>query len=391
MSSKTTDARTLLLLGAGELGKELALAAQRMGVRVVAVDRYDDAPAMQVAHAKEVVSMLDEAALEGVIRTHRPDFLVPEFKGIGTERLEALDRDGFVVVPTVEAARLTRDREGIRRLAAERLRIPTPAYAFADSEEELLAACDDLGYPCVVKPITSYAGRGHSVVLGPARVEQAWRYAQEADAVESERVIVEELVEFEAEITLLVVRERDGTTTFLEPIGHRQDRGGYQESWVPAEVPGPLLEKARSLARALTDHFGGAGVYGVEFFITGDDVLFSALSPGPHETGLVTLVSQEPSQFDLHLRAILELPIPVVQYRGPAASAVILSRGQGRVKGYSGLDRALLLETVQLRIFGKPTAHPLRRMGVTLALGETVDEARARALEAAGRVEIQLH
>lgn len=395
MNTETFDPRTILLLGAGELGKELAIAAQQMGVRVVAVDRYDDAPAMQVAHAREVVSMLDATAVEGAIRTHRPDLVIPELKRIRTERLAVLEDEGFRVVPSVEATRLTMDRERIRRLAAEELGLKTAAYAFADSEEELVDACDDLGYPCVVKPIMSYSGRGQSVVLGPARVERAWAYAREEEAGgegagDEGRVIVEEFIEIDHEFTLLVVREHDGAIRFIDPVGHRQEQGDYQESWMPAEVSELHAEKAREMALVLTDRLGGAGLYGAEFFAVDDDVLFSAVSPGPHESGLVTLVSQDLSQFELHLRAALGLPVPAVRYHGPSAAAVIPARSHGRVAGYEGLDRALLIESARVRIFGKPMAHPRRRMGVTLASGDTVEEARARALEAAARIEVRV-
>jgi phosphoribosylglycinamide formyltransferase 2 len=380
--------RSILLLGSGELGKELAISAQRLGIRVVAVDRYEGAPAMQVAHASEVVSMLDGAALEGVIRTHRPDLVVPEVEAIRTEKLEELEKDGFRVIPTAEATRLTMNREAIRRVAAEELGLRTPAYAFADSEEELRAACDRLGYPCVVKPIMSSSGKGQSVVPGPSRIPYAWEYAEEGGRGDVRRVIVEEFVDFQSEITLLTVREWGGRTTFVHPIGHRQERGDYQESWIPAEVPPPQLGEAQAMARTVTERLGGAGIFGVEFFLTRDAVYFSELSPRPHDTGLVTLVSQDLSEFDLHLRAIAGLPIPSIRYHGPSASAVILADREGEVVGFSGVDRALQVETSQIRLFGKPRARPFRRLGVSLAAGSSVVEARARALEAASRVDV---
>jgi phosphoribosylglycinamide formyltransferase 2 len=388
MTPQSRFPRSILLLGSGELGKELAISAQRMGIRVVAVDRYSGAPAMQVAHASEVVSMLDGAALEGVIRTHRPDLVVPEVEAIRTEKLLELEAEGFRVIPTAEAARLTMNREAIRTVAAQELGIRTPAYAFADSEAELQAACDALGYPCVVKPAMSSSGKGQSVVPGPSRVEYAWAYAQEGGRGDESRVIVEEFVDFHTEITLLTVREWDGRTTFVAPIGHRQERGDYQESWMPVELPPAHLAEAQEMARKVTERLGGAGLFGVEFFITEGSVIFSELSPRPHDTGMVTLVSQDLSEFDLHLRAITGLPIPTIRYFGPAASAVILADRDGEVAGYAGMERALQVETAQLRLFGKPTAHPFRRMGVALASGSTVVEARARALEAASRVEV---
>lgn len=386
----TVELGTILLLGAGELGKELAIAAQRLGIRVVAVDRYGDAPAMQVAHAREVVPMMAEGEVERVIRSHRPRFVLPETEAIRTEGLPELEEEGFRIIPSARAVALAGEREGLRRLAAEELGLPTPAFRFAETEEELLRACDELGYPCVVKPIRGYSGRGHSIVSGAARVPRAWAFASGDGASESTRVIVEEFIEFEYEVTLLVVREWDGTTRFVEPIGHRQEQGSYRESWMPVDLPDGRLEKARRMAATITERLGGAGVYGVEFFMTPDSVVFSELSPGPHDTGLVTLVSQDISQFGLHLRAALGLPIPSLMYSGPAASAVILARGEGRVAGYDGVDRALRVETAQLRLFGKPTAFPNRRMGVALATGSTVEEARARALEAAARVEVRL-
>ena len=388
MSPQDRLPASILLLGSGELGKELAISAQRLGIRVVAVDRYAGAPAMQVAHASEVISMLDGAALEGVIRSHRPDLVVPEVEAIRTEKLLELEREGFRIIPTAEAARMTMNREAIRKVAAEELGLRTPAYAFADSEAELLAACDDIGYPCVVKPAMSSSGKGQSVVSGPSRVEYAWAFAREGGRGDESRVIVEEFVDFHTEITLLTVREWSGRTTFVEAIGHRQERGDYQESWMPVALPPEQVEEAREMARKVTDRMGGAGLFGVEFFITEESVVFSELSPRPHDTGMVTLISQDLSEFDLHLRAICGLPIPSIRYLGPSASAVILADRDGEVQGYAGVNRALQVETAQLRLFGKPKAHSFRRMGVALASGESVMEARARALEAASRVEV---
>jgi phosphoribosylglycinamide formyltransferase 2 len=388
MSPQKRLLRSILLLGSGELGKELAIAAQCLGIRVVAVDRYAGAPAMHVADASEVISMLDGAALEGVIRTHRPDLIVPEVEAIRTDKLRELEVEGFRVIPTAEAARLTMNREAIRRVAAEELGLRTPTYAFADSEGALRSACDEIGFPCVVKPAMSSSGKGQSVVSGPSRVEYAWAYAREGGRGDEARVIVEEFVDFHTEITLLTVREWDGRTTFVDPIGHRQERGDYQESWMPVELPEAQLDEAQGMARAVTDRLGGAGIFGVEFFVTDDAVIFSELSPRPHDTGMVTLISQELSQFELHLRAICGLPIPAMRYLGPSASAVILADRDGVVAGFTGVDRALQVETARLRLFGKPHAYPFRRMGVALASGESMMEARARALEAASRVEV---
>jgi phosphoribosylglycinamide formyltransferase 2 len=377
-----------MLLGSGELGKEVAIAAQRLGIRVIAVDRYPGAPAMQVAHASEVLSMLDGMSLEGVIRAHAPELIVPEVEAIRTEKLLELEAEGFRVIPTAEATRMTMDRESIRRVASEELGLRTPRFAFADSEAELLAACDQLGYPCVVKPVMSSSGKGQSVVTGPSRVDYAWAYAQEGGRGDATRVIVEEFIDFHTEITLLTVREWSGRTTFMEPIGHRQERGDYQESWTAVDLPEDQLQAAQEMAQKVTDRLGGAGLFGVEFFITRDAVIFSELSPRPHDTGMVTLISHDHSEFDLHVRAICGLPIPTPTLWGPAASAVILADREGEVEGYAGLDRALQVESSQVRIFAKPTAYPFRRMGVALARGATVMEARARALEVASRVRI---
>jgi phosphoribosylglycinamide formyltransferase 2 len=389
MASSTPQLpRTLLLLGSGELGKEVAIAAQRMGVRVIAADRYAGAPAMQVAHAFEVFPMLDGDALEEVVRRHAPDFIVPEVEAIRTEKLRELEAEGFNVVPTAEATWMTMDRQAIRELAAGELGLRTAGFAFADDPDGLLAACDAIGYPCVVKPVMSSSGKGQSVVTGSTKVAEAWNRARDGRRGDQSRVIVEEFIPFHTEITLLTIRERDGTTRFVEPIAHRQEQGDYRESWMPAGLDAAVVRTAEEMARAVTSRLGGAGIFGVEFFITDDEVVFSELSPRPHDTGMVTMISQDLSQFDLHVRAILGLPIPILSYAGPSASAVILADREGPVIGYDGVDRALEVESAQLRIFGKPRAWPFRRMGVTLARGHTVAEARARALESASRVEV---
>lgn len=380
---------TLMLLGAGELGKEIAISAKRLGLRVVAADRYDDAPAMQVSDAREVMSLQDGTALEGAIRTHRPDIIVPELEAVRAEKLEEMEEAGFRVVPNARAVRLTMDRETTRRFAAEEVGLPTAEYAFAGTGEELRDACDAVGYPCVVKPVVSYSGKGQSVVTGPAKVERAWEYARAGSQGDEVRVIAEEYVDFETEITQLVVRHADGEVLFVDPVAHRNDAGDLREAWMPADLPRERAAEARELARRVVDRLGGAGVFGVEFFVTPSRVVFSEVAPRPHDTGLVTMISQDLSQFDLHVRAVLGLPVPTVRYHGPAAAAVILAHEAGRVEGYDGLDRALEVESAQIRIFGKPEAYRNRRMGVALATGPDTDEARARALEAAARVDLR--
>lgn len=388
MTSPPRNPRSILLLGAGELGKEIAISAQRLGVRVVAADRYGGAPAMAVSHASEVLSLVDAVALKGVVRTHEPDLILPEVESIGTETLRELEADGFRVVPSAAAAGLARTRDAIRDLARDELGLRTPRYTYASTEEELTDACDHLGYPCVVKPVESVLGRGQTVVPGPARVERAWDYAHEGSGGDPLRVLVEEHIDFREEVTLLTVREWDGGTTFCDPIAHRQDRGGYRESWVPAEVTPSEVAEMQRMARLVTDRLAGAGVFGIEFFLTGDEVIFSEVSLGPHDTGMVTMISQDLSQFDLHVRAVLNLPLPRTETLGPSASAVILADREGLVAGYRGIDRALQVEGVRLRIFGKPTAHLHRRMGVALARGSSAAEARSRALEAAARISL---
>jgi phosphoribosylglycinamide formyltransferase 2 len=380
--------KTLLLLGSGELGKEVAIAAQRLGLRVIAADRYPGAPAMQVAHASEVFPMLDGDALEEAIRRHSPDFVVPEVEAIRTERLRELEAAGVCVIPTAEAAWMTMNREAIRDLAAGELGLRTAPYAYATSLTELRDACESLGYPCVVKPVMSSSGKGQSVVSGPALVDGAWSRALEGGRGDQLRVIVEGFVSFHTEITLLTLREWDGTTHFLPAIAHRQEQGDYRESWLPAGLEPSAIQQAQAMARAVTDRLGGAGIFGVEFFITDKDVVFSELSPRPHDTGMVTMISHDYSQFDLHVRAILGLPIPPVEARGASASAVILATESGTVVGYTGIREALQVEGVDLRIFGKEQAWPFRRMGVALARGVSVHEARTRALEAASRIDV---
>lgn len=382
-------ATKVLLLGSGELGKEVAIELQRFGVEVVAVDRYANAPAMQVAHRSHVLSMLDAGALRRVIEQERPDLIVPEVEAIATATLLELEAEGHPVVPTARAAHLTMDREGIRRLAAEKLQLSTSTYRFASSPEDYRRAITEVGFPCMVKPLMSSSGKGQSLVRGEADIEPAWRYAQEGGRAGAGRVIVEGFIEFDYEITLLTVRAVDGTH-FCAPIGHRQERGDYRESWQPQPMSEKALAEAQRMARAITDNLGGHGVFGVEFFVRGDSVYFSEVSPRPHDTGLVTLISQDLSEFALHARAILGLPIPVIRQRGPAASAVILVAGDSDRVRFHGLDQALAAPDTQLRLFGKPEVHGERRLGVALALGGELEEARAKAIAAAAAVEPRL-
>jgi phosphoribosylglycinamide formyltransferase 2 len=368
----------VLLLGSGELGKEVVIELQRFGCEVVAVDRYPNAPAMHVAHRSHVINMLDGAALAAVIELERPHLIVPEIEAIATPTLLELERQGFTVIPTARAARLTMDREGIRRLAAEQLGLKTSPYRFADSTAEYRDAIGVLGMPCVVKPVMSSSGKGQSVVRSQADVEHAWEYAQQGGRAGKGRVIVEGLIRFDYEITLLTVRH-GGRTTYCEPIGHLQIDGDYRESWQPQPMSAAALAESQRMAHAITAELGGNGIFGVELFIAGDTVYFSEVSPRPHDTGLVTLISQDLSEFALHARAILGLPIPVVRQRGPAASCAVLVDGNSNNVRFENVDRALAEPDTALRLFGKPEVRGHRRMGVSLALGSTIDEARAKA------------
>ena len=380
-----TGATRLMLLGAGERGKEVVIEAQRFGVEVVAVDRYADAPAMQVAHRAHVIDMLDAAALRAVVEQERPDLIVPEIEAIHTPTLLELEAEGFTVIPTARATRLTMDREGIRRLAAEELGLPTSPYRFVDTETEYRDAVAALGTPCVVKPVMSSSGKGQSTVRAPEEASGAWDYAQSGGRAGAGRCIVEGFVDFDYEITLLTVRHAGGTV-FCDPIGHRQEDGDYRESWQPQPMSDAALERSKEIARAITDALGGRGLFGVELFVKGDEVLFSEVSPRPHDTGLVTLVSQDLSEFALHVRAILGLPIPGLVQRGPSASAVVLVEGDGRAPVFDGLDAALAEPGTELRLFGKPEVKGRRRMGVCLARGATIEEARAKARASADGV-----
>jgi phosphoribosylglycinamide formyltransferase 2 len=384
----TEGATRLLLLGSGELGKEVAIEAQRLGVEVIAVDRYAGAPAMQVAHRSHVIPMLDAGRLRAVIEQERPTLVVPEIEAIHTATLVELEAAGLRVVPTALAARLTMDREGIRRLAAETLKLPTSTFRFVDTEAEYRAAIAALGLPCVVKPVMSSSGKGQSIVRTAAEVDAAWQYAQSGGRAGAGRVIVEGFVPFDYEITLLTVRHRDGTS-FCEPIGHWQEDGDYRESWQPQPMSPAALERAQEIALAITGALGGWGVFGVELFVRGDEVLFSEVSPRPHDTGLVTLISQDWSQFALHVRAILGLPIPVIRSRGPSASMAMLAEGRG-VPRYFGIAEALVEPDTELRLFGKPEVEGRRRLGVALARGDSLFAAKEKARWVAERVRIEL-
>jgi phosphoribosylglycinamide formyltransferase 2 len=368
----------VLLLGSGELGKEVAIELQRFGCEVIAVDRYPNAPAMHVAHRSHVINMLDGAALAALIERERPQLIVPEIEAIATPTLLELEQKGFTVIPTARAARLTMDREGIRRLAAEQLGIKTSAYRFADSMAEYRDAIGELGMPCVVKPVMSSSGKGQSVVRTQADVEHAWEYAQAGGRAGKGRVIVEGFIKFDYEITLLTVRH-GGRTTYCDPIGHLQIDGDYRESWQPQPMSAAALVESQRIANAVTTELGGNGIFGVELFIAGDTVYFSEVSPRPHDTGLVTLISQDLSEFALHARAILGLPIPVIRQRGPAASCALLVDGNSNDVRFENVDRALTEPDTAIRLFGKPEVRGHRRMGVSLALGATIEEARAKA------------
>jgi phosphoribosylglycinamide formyltransferase 2 len=378
-------ATRLMLLGSGELGKEVAIEAQRLGVEVIAVDRYANAPAMQVAHRSHVIDMLDSRALGALIERERPALVVPEIEAIATAELVRLEAAGQRVIPTARAARLTMDREGIRRLAAEQLGLPTSPYRFADDEASYREAVRALGLPCVVKPVMSSSGKGQSLVRSEADVAKAWAYAQSGGRAGAGRVIVEGFVAFDYEITLLTVRHAGGTS-FCEPIGHLQVDGDYRESWQPQPMSTVALAESQRIAAAVTAELGGAGLFGVELFVQGDQVWFSEVSPRPHDTGLVTLISQDLSEFALHLRAILGLPIPAIRRHGPAASCAVLLEGESANVGFGGLEAALAAPDTALRLFGKPEVRGRRRMGVTLALGADVDAARAKARAAAAAV-----
>jgi phosphoribosylglycinamide formyltransferase 2 len=379
-----------MLLGAGELGKEVIISLQRLGVETIAVDRYPHAPAHHVAHRWHVIDMTDPAALREIVERERPHFVVPEIEALATDELVRIEADGLAtVIPTARATRLTMNREGIRRLAAEELGLATSRYRFAESAADMRAAAKHVGFPCVVKPVMSSSGKGQSVVRSEAEIETAWSYAQSAGRVKQERVIVEEMIPFEYEITLLTVRSVDErgkpVTSFCEPVGHVQVKGDYVESWQPQPMSETALARSREAARAVTDSLGGRGIFGVELFVAGDRVWFSEVSPRPHDTGMVTMISQAQSEFELHARAILGLPVNT-DLRSPGASAVIYGELDGEGIAFEGVDEALRIPGTELRLFGKPISFPRRRMGVALARGRSVAEARERAKSCASRV-----
>jgi phosphoribosylglycinamide formyltransferase 2 len=385
----SSTATKVMLLGSGELGKEVVIELQRLGCEVIAVDRYTNAPAMQVAHRSHVITMLDGEALRRLIELENPDYIVPEIEAIATETLVELENEGRTVVPTARAARLTMNREGIRRLAAEELGLKTSPYLFASTEFEFRSAIAQIGMPCVVKPIMSSSGKGQSVVRSEADIIQAWLYAQEGGRAGKGKVIVEGFVEFDYEITMLTVRHVGGTS-FCAPVGHTQIKGDYRESWQPHPMSEKALAAAQHMAGAITEALGGRGLFGVELFIKGDDVIFSEVSPRPHDTGLVTLISQDLSEFALHVRAILGLPIPNIHLHGPSASCAVLVEGESRQVQFGALDRVLAESDTQLRLFGKPEVSGQRRMAVTLARAEDIETARAKAHRAAQAMEIRL-
>lgn len=384
----SSTATRVLMCGGGELGKEVVIELQRLGVEVIVVDRYANSPAMQVAHRAHVISMLDGEALRQIVEQEQPHYIVPEIEAIATDTLAELEQEGFTVIPTARATQLTMNREGIRRLAAEELGLTTSAYQFAGDEAEFRQAVAAIGYPCIVKPIMSSSGKGQSTLRSDEDLEKAWQYAQEGGRAGGGRVIIEGFVDFDYEITLLTVRHIGGTS-FCDPIGHIQVDGDYRESWQPQSMTPKALENARNVAEKVTTALGGHGIFGVELFIKGDEVLFSEVSPRPHDTGLVTLISQNLSEFALHARAILNLPIPTLRQYGPSASAVILPTGESSQTRFGNLQQALATPDTELRLFGKPEIHGRRRMGVALALGEDIDDARQKARACAQNIDVK--
>ena len=377
-----------MLLGSGELGKEFVIAAQHLGNFVVAVDRYDNAPGMQVADAAEVISMLNGDDLERVVAKYQPDFIVPEIEAIRTEKLAEFEQRGITVIPTAVATNYTMNRDRIRELTAQKLGIRTAKYAYASSLAQLTEVAAEIGFPNVIKPVMSSSGKGQSIVQSTSEIEAAWNYAIEGARGDTQKIIIEEFIDFDIEITLMTVKQWNSPTIFCPPIGHRQERGDYQESWQPAAITPDQIQQAEAIAMQVTDALGGAGIFGVEFFITKDEVIFSELSPRPHDTGMVTLISQNLNEFELHLRAILGLPIPKIEVFAPAASAVILAEKHSDQIIFENVAQALALEDVDIRLFGKPDSRPYRRMGVALAKGETTAIAREKAIAAAKTIVI---
>ena len=386
----TKSGKKAVLCGSGELGKEVALELQRYGVEVIALDKYANAPAMHIAHRHHVLSMLDGDALEAVIRDEKPDFIIPEIEAIATDRLVKLEEEGFNVVPTAQATKLTMNREGIRRLAAETLGIPTSPYRFAETREEFDKAVEEIGIPCVVKPVMSSSGHGQSTIKSPADIDNAWKVSQEGGRAGGGKVIVEGFVKFDYEITLLTVRHCAGTT-FLKPVGHHQVDGDYRESWQPQAMSQPALEMSEAIAKSITDSLGGYGIFGVELFVKGDEVIFSEVSPRPHDTGMVTMISQDMSEFGLHARAILGLPIPEVKFYGPSASKAIVVEGNTTEYEFSNLEKVLEEPGVQIRFFGKPEIAGHRRVGVILATDDSVAAALAKAERAYEKLQVKLY
>jgi phosphoribosylglycinamide formyltransferase 2 len=386
---KTSGGKKAVLCGSGELGKEVAIELQRLGIEVIALDRYPDAPAMQIAHRSYVLSMLDGEKLREIIEKEQPDYIIPEVEAIATSTLLELEKEGYKVVPTAKAAYLTMNREGIRRLAAEELEIKTSPYIFASTYEEFENAVNRIGIPCVVKPIMSSSGHGQSVIKKKEDIENSWKYAQEGGRAGAGKVIVEGFIDFDYEITLLTVQHRDGVS-FLEPIGHYQQDGDYQESWQPQPMRKKALSKAQEIAAKITTALGGYGIFGVEFFIKDDEVIFSEVSPRPHDTGMVTLISQDLSEFALHVRAILGLPIPNIAFHGPSASKAVVVKGKSKEITLGNLEKVLALPDTQIRIFGKPEVIDHRRMAVLLARADSVEEARNKVNTAYNSLEIEL-
>lgn len=386
----TKSGKKAVLCGSGELGKEVAIELQRYGVEVVALDKYANAPAMHIAHSNHVLSMLDGEALKAVIKEEKPDFIIPEIEAIATDKLVELEAEGYNVIPTAKATRLTMNREGIRRLAAETLSLPTSPYRFAETREEFDAAVAEIGIPCVVKPVMSSSGHGQSTIKCEDDIDKAWTISQEGGRAGSGKVIVEGFVKFDYEITLLTVRHCGGTT-FLKPIGHHQVDGDYRESWQPQAMAETAIQKAEYIAKAITDALGGYGIFGVELFIKGDEVIFSEVSPRPHDTGMVTMISQDMSEFGLHARAILGLPVPSVQFYGPSASKAIVVEGNTKEYEFCNLDEVLSEPGVQIRIFGKPEIAGHRRVGVLLAIDESVEKALAKVERAYAKLQVKVY
>jgi len=386
---KNNQKPKIMLLGSGELGKELTISAQRLGLTVIAVDRYEGAPAMQVADHFEVIDMLSSDQLEAIVQKHQPQIIVPEIEAIRTEKLKDFESRGIQVVPTAKATHLTMNRDAIRDVASRQLKLKTARFAYAESYEELLEASLKIGFPNVVKPVMSSSGKGQSVVQSKSQVLTAWGYAVEGMRGDKKKVIVEEFIPFESEITLLTIKQKKGPTLFVQPIGHRQERGDYQESWLPAKITPAQLRSAQRMAKKVTDYLGGSGLFGVEFFLTKKEVYFSELSPRPHDTGMVTLISQDLSEFDLHLRSFLGLPIPEINYWGPSASAVVLADRESTEFEITGIAEALKAKQTDLKIFGKPSTRKHRRMAVALARGKNTAEARKKAFQAASKVKIK--